>query len=217
MESPRVSRAVAGVRAAGMARDAGRRTGTNTPIARARLCCGTAGGPSPKCGRAAPASVVLVDRRRLRRRLRQRRLARQMVLAGVELNRIRDVFITHHHSGITTPTSGPCCCWPGRPASARRSISWGPPPIHAQMVDLFLQMSAPDIDIRIADEGRPPLEPLIRAHDVREVGTMREGRARRRALRRRPSPDGGDGAGVSLRRAGFDRSFFQAIRRMPIR
>jgi ribonuclease BN (tRNA processing enzyme) len=40
------------------------------------------------------------------------------------------------------------------------------------MMDLFLQMSAPDIEVRIADEGRPPLRPLIHAHDVREAGVV---------------------------------------------
>ena len=80
------------------------------------------------------------------------------------------MFITHHHSdhnadfgtllllawaaGLNTPVD-----------------TWGPPPL-TQMTDLFLQMSAPDLDIRIADEGRPPLTPLIHAHDVREAGVV---------------------------------------------
>src|SRR4029077_7247185 len=49
--------------------------------------------------------------------------------------------------------------------------TWGPPPL-AQMTDLFFQMSAPDIDIRIADEARPPLKPLIHPHDLREAGVL---------------------------------------------
>jgi len=140
-----------------------------TPHRTRAILLGTAGGPSPKRGRAAPASVVLVDGVAYVVDCGNG-VARQMVLAGVELNRIRHVFITHHHSdhnadfgtllllawaaGLSTPVD-----------------LWGPPPI-AQMVDLFLQMSAPDIDIRIADEGRPPLKPLIRAHDVREAGSV---------------------------------------------
>jgi ribonuclease BN (tRNA processing enzyme) len=133
------------------------------------ILLGTAGGPSPKRGRAAPAAVVLVDGVAYVVDCGNG-VARQMVLAGVELNRIRHVFITHHHSdhnadfgtllllawaaGLSTPVD-----------------TWGPPPI-VQMIDLFLQMSAPDIDIRIADEGRPPLKPLIRAHDLREAGVV---------------------------------------------
>jgi ribonuclease BN (tRNA processing enzyme) len=130
---------------------------------------GTAGGPTPKRGRAAPASVVLVDGVAYVIDCGNG-VARQMVLAGLELNRIRHVFITHHHSdhnadfgtllllawaaGLSTPVD-----------------TWGPPPL-TQMTDLFLQMSAPDIDIRVADEGRPPLKPLIHAHDVREAGVV---------------------------------------------
>jgi len=37
---------------------------------------------------------------------------------------------------------------------------------------LFFEMSAPDIDIRIKDEARPPLEPLIHAHEVSEAGVV---------------------------------------------
>ena len=130
---------------------------------------GTAGGPPPNRGRAPPASVVLVDGVAYVIDCGNG-VARQMVLAGLELNRIRHVFITHHHSdhnadfgtllllawaaGLSTPVD-----------------TWGPPPL-TQMTDLFLQMSAPDIDIRVADEGRPPLKPLIHAHDVREAGVV---------------------------------------------
>ena len=133
------------------------------------ILLGTAGGPTPKRGRAAPASVVLVDGVAYVIDCGNG-VARQMVLAGLELNRIRHVFITHHHSdhhadfgtrlllawaaGLSTPVD-----------------TWGPPPL-TQMTDLFLQMSAPDIDIRVADEGRPPLKPLIHAHDVREAGVV---------------------------------------------
>ena len=133
------------------------------------ILLGTAGGAPPHRGRAAPASVVLVDGVAYVIDCGNG-VARQMVLAGLELNRIRHVFITHHHSdhnadfgtllllawaaGLSTPVD-----------------TWGPPPL-TQMTDLFLQMSAPDIDIRVADEGRPPLKPLIHAHDVREAGVV---------------------------------------------
>src|SRR4051812_29995895 len=133
------------------------------------ILLGTAGGPTPKRGRAAPAAVVLVDEVGYVVDCGNG-VARQMVLAGVELNRIRHVFITHHHSdhnadfgtllllawtaGLQTPVD-----------------MWGPPPI-VHMTDLFFEMSAPDIRTRIADEGRPELQPLVRAHDLRTGGLV---------------------------------------------
>lgn len=142
---------------------------TQRPHRTRAILLGTAGGPSPKRGRAAPASVVLVDGVAYVVDCGNG-VARQMVLAGVELNRIRHVFITHHHSDHNADFGTLLLlAW-----AAGLSIPvdmWGPPPI-AHMTDLFLQMSAPDIDIRIADEGRPPLQPLIRAHDLREAGVV---------------------------------------------
>jgi ribonuclease BN (tRNA processing enzyme) len=133
------------------------------------ILLGTAGGPFPKRGRSAPASVVLVDDVAYVVDCGNG-VARQFVLAGLDLSRIRHVFITHHHSdhnadfgtllllawtaGLKTPVD-----------------TWGPPPL-ARMTELFFEMSAPDIDVRIADEARPPLKPLIRAHDLTEGGTV---------------------------------------------
>src|SRR5262245_24536315 len=40
------------------------------------------------------------------------------------------------------------------------------------MTDLFLEMSSCDIQTRIAEEGRPALAPLIRAHEIRTGGPV---------------------------------------------
>jgi ribonuclease BN (tRNA processing enzyme) len=40
------------------------------------------------------------------------------------------------------------------------------------MTRLFLEMNQSDIDIRIANEGRVPLAPLMRVHEVREGGPV---------------------------------------------
>src|SRR6185437_13623214 len=68
------------------------------PSKRSKLILlGTAGGPTPKLDRAAPANAIVVgddiyviDC--------GNGVARQMVKAGLDLGRIRDVFITHQHS-----------------------------------------------------------------------------------------------------------------------
>jgi ribonuclease BN (tRNA processing enzyme) len=133
------------------------------------ILLGTAGGPTPKRGRAAPAAVVLVDGVAYVVDCGNG-VARQMVLAGVELNRIRHVFITHHHSDHNADF-GTLLLLAWAAGLSTAVDTWGPPPL-TQMTDLFLQMSATDIDIRIKDEGRPPLAPLIHAHDVREAGVV---------------------------------------------
>ena len=38
--------------------------------------------------------------------------------------------------------------------------TWGPPPLE-KMTRLFFEMNAYDIEMRIADEGRVPLAPLV--------------------------------------------------------
>jgi hypothetical protein len=48
--------------------------------------------------------------------------------------------------------------------------TWGPPPPLDRMTWLFLELNAYDIDVRVADEGRGPLAPLIRPHEVVEDG-----------------------------------------------
>jgi hypothetical protein len=40
------------------------------------------------------------------------------------------------------------------------------------MTDLFLAMNAYDIDIRIRDEGRPPLAPLMHPHELTRGGVV---------------------------------------------
>jgi hypothetical protein len=61
------------------------------------ILLGTAGGPFPKRGRSAPASVVVIDDMAYVVDCGNG-VARQLVLAGLDLSRIRHVFITHHHS-----------------------------------------------------------------------------------------------------------------------
>jgi len=43
-----------------------------------------------------------------------------------------------------------------------------------KMTRLFLEMNATDIEARMADEERPPLAPLIRAHDLAAPGKVYE-------------------------------------------
>jgi ribonuclease BN (tRNA processing enzyme) len=50
---------------------------------------------------------------------------------------------------------------------------YGPPPL-VRITRLFLEMQAYDIETRMRDEGRPPLAPLVRPHEIRAAGLVYE-------------------------------------------
>ena len=132
------------------------------------ILLGTAGGPTPKKTRSGPSQIIVVGDRGYVVDCGDG-VARQMMTAGV-FRTLRHVFITHHHSdhnadygnllllawgdSLTTPVD-----------------TWGPPPLQ-KMTRLFFEMSAPDLEVRERDEGRPPLARLVHAHEVREAGAV---------------------------------------------
>jgi ribonuclease BN (tRNA processing enzyme) len=52
-----------------------------------------------------------------------------------------------------------------------RVDTWGPPPLE-KMTQLFFEMNAYDINIRIADEGRVPLVPMVHVHELSKGGPV---------------------------------------------
>jgi len=133
------------------------------------ILLGTGGGPRPRAAPSSPAQVIIangvpyvVDC--------GDGVSRQLVAAGVSLPALRHIFITHQHSdhnadygnlillswaiGLRTPVD-----------------TWGPPPL-AGMTRLFFEMNAFDINTRIADEGRVPLVPLVRVHELTAGGVV---------------------------------------------
>ena len=124
---------------------------------------GTGGGPMPKVTRSAPAFAVvaggatyIVDC--------GNGVARQMARAGLAFGSLRAVFVTHHHSDHNADYGNLfLLSWAGGLDTA--VDAYGPPPL-VQMTSQFLALNAYDIGTRIADEGRPPLAPLIRAHEI---------------------------------------------------
>jgi len=133
------------------------------------ILLGTAGGPRPRVTRSAPAQVIVANGAAYVVDCGNG-VARQLVLAGVPLPTLRGVFITHHHSDHNADY-GTLLLLAWAAGLHTRVDAWGPPPIE-RMTSLFLEMSATDIDARIADEGRVPLAPLVRAHDVRAGGLV---------------------------------------------
>lgn len=124
---------------------------------------GTAGGPTPKALRAAPASAVVVDGAVYVVDCGNG-VARQLALAGLRLGALRGVFVTHHHSDHNADYGNLLLlAWA---ADLRTPVdAWGPPPLK-RMTRQFLRMNEVDIRTRIADEGRPDPATLIRAHDI---------------------------------------------------
>lgn len=130
---------------------------------------GTGGGPTPKKTRSAPAQVILVDDVPYVVDCGDG-VARQLVLAGVPPTRLRHVFITHHHSDHNADYGNLfLLAWAS--GLSTRVDAWGPPPL-ARITELFLEMSAYDIGVRIRDEGRPPLLPLVHAHEFSQGGPV---------------------------------------------
>jgi ribonuclease BN (tRNA processing enzyme) len=140
------------------------------PRPRTRLVLlGTGGGPRPKKERSAAAQVIVVDDELYVVDCGDG-VARQIVSAGLALPRLRHVFITHHHSDHNADY-GNLLLLAWASGLAMRVDAWGPPPL-AAMTRLFLEMNELDIKTRIADEGRPPLTPLVQAHELTASGVV---------------------------------------------
>jgi len=133
------------------------------------ILLGTAGGPTPKPNRAAPAQVIVVNGVSYVIDCGNG-VARQMVLAKLKLASIRDVFLTHHHSDHNADY-GNLLLLSWATDLATRVDAYGPPPI-VEMTRLFLALNDYDIRTRMADEGRPPLKDLIAAHEITAGGAV---------------------------------------------
>jgi ribonuclease BN (tRNA processing enzyme) len=142
---------------------------------------GTAGGPTPKRTRAAPAQalvlggeVYLVDC--------GNGVGRQMALAGLPLTALRHVFVTHHHSDhVADLVTLPLLAWASgldHPITVH-----GPPPLRRSVAD-GLRAVAFDVATREKDEGYRPLAQLLRTHEFRGDGLVhRDPRVTVRAVR----------------------------------
>lgn len=130
---------------------------------------GTKGGPTPGTLRAAPATLIeiggtawVVDC--------GNGVANQLVKAGVSLDRLQRIFITHNHSDHVAD------------AGTLIELAWssgldtpvtvhGPPPITAIVRDQLAALSY-DVEARMREEGRVPLAPLVSVEERAQPGVV---------------------------------------------
>ncbi len=133
------------------------------------ILLGTAGGPRPRKNRVPSSQVIVVNDAAYVVDCGNG-VAIQFVRAGVPLNTLRGVFITHQHSDhnadygnllLTAWTSG----------LQNQVGTWGPPPL-SRMTRLFFEMNEYDIKTRIADEGRVAPASLVQPHELRQPGPV---------------------------------------------
>jgi ribonuclease BN (tRNA processing enzyme) len=148
---------------------------------------GTGGGPRVTAkGRAKPATLIVangipyvVDC--------GDGVALQLVRAGIALDALRYVFITHHHSDHNLDYGN--LIYDAWAAGLRKPVdTYGPPPL-AAMTEAYWQLNRFDIETRIADEGRVDLRKLVTAHEFEKDGqVMRNEDVRVTAARVRHPP-----------------------------
>jgi ribonuclease BN (tRNA processing enzyme) len=133
------------------------------------ILLGTAGGPTPKARSAAPAQAIVVGDRIYLVDCGDG-VARQLALAKLPVRDLRTVFITHQHSDHNAGY-GPLFLL-GWTANMTQPVDvYGPPPL-VDMTHRLLEAYRYDIELRMADEGRPALAPLIRPHEITEGGEV---------------------------------------------
>jgi len=142
---------------------------------------GTAGGPTPKRTRAAPAQALEVDGTVYVVDCGNG-VGRQMALAGLPFPGLRHVFLTHQHSDHDADlVTLPLLAWA---AGNEGTVTLhGPGPMR-RAVRAGLRAHAFDIETRMKDEGRPDLRKLLSVQAVPQGGlVLDQGRVRVTAAR----------------------------------
>lgn len=131
---------------------------------------GTKGGPRVgAAGRSNPANLLVVDGVPYVIDCGYG-VSRQLVRAGVPLNTLRYIFITHNHSDHVLEY-GPLL-YNGWATGLKQQVDvYGPPPL-VQPTEAFMQSMRFDIDTRIGDEGKPDLRKLVVAHEIAGDGEV---------------------------------------------
>ena len=134
------------------------------PRRRSRLVLlGTKGGPTPGLIRAPASNLLVVDGEPFVIDAPDG-VASRLVRAGVNLARLRNIFITHNHSDHNAGLGALLILAWGSGLQTPVHI-YGPAPLE-RLVAAHLAANSYDIEVRMAEEGRPPLVPLVHVHEV---------------------------------------------------
>jgi ribonuclease BN (tRNA processing enzyme) len=131
---------------------------------------GTKGGPRVgQSGRSSPSTLILINDVPYVVDCGYG-VSRQLLSAGVSLDRLRYIFITHHHSDHNLEYGGLFYnAWiTGLPIHVD---AYGPTGLGKMTRDFFNYMKF-DIETRIVDEGRPDPRKMIAAHDFNKPGIV---------------------------------------------
>jgi ribonuclease BN (tRNA processing enzyme) len=96
--------------------------------------------------------------------------SKQLITAGVALNRLRYIFITHHHSDHNLEL-GPLTYNSWITGLPFQLDAYGPPGLTRMSRDFFNYLKF-DIDTRIIDEGRADPRHLITTHEINKPGIV---------------------------------------------
>ena len=131
---------------------------------------GTGGGPRVTAkGRAKPATLIVANGIPYVIDCGDG-VALQLVRAGIALDALRYVFITHHHSDHNLDYGN--LIYNAWASGLRRPVdAYGPPPLVA-MTEAYWQLNRFDIETRIADEGRVDLRKLVTPHEFDKDGQV---------------------------------------------
>lgn len=97
-------------------------------------------------------------------------VSRQMMNAGVALNRLRYIFITHHHSDHNLEY-GPLLYNAWMTSQPIKIDTYGPSGMRKLTSDFFAYQKF-DIDTRIGDEGLTDPRKAVRAHEFNQAGEV---------------------------------------------
>lgn len=132
---------------------------------------GTKGGPRVDNGRSNPANLIEIGGTRVVLDCGMG-VSRQLATAGVPLNSLNYILITHHHSDHNLEYGNLAYnAWVTGLAKPIRSF--GPVGIE-RMTNAFWELNAFDVDTRIDDEGRPDPRKLLIARDIDRGGMVFE-------------------------------------------
>jgi ribonuclease BN (tRNA processing enzyme) len=134
------------------------------------ILLGTGGGPRIVApGRSKPANLLVINDVPYVVDCGEG-VAHQVTQAGVPLNMLRHVFITHHHSDHDLDYGN--LIYDAWAAGLRTPVdAYGPPPTKA-MTAAYWELNKFDIETRIADEGRPDLRKLVTVHEFDQPGLV---------------------------------------------